>query len=119
MSSHFSGLLNTENVADGRCYVSQYTALNLGILMIVAHINERYGVERVGSVSCAVGVDGIVSVAVICNDNNLIIIAQGSFYGLIDADVDSCYRLLDGVVHAGMTNHIAIGVIENDAVVFL
>ena len=70
-------------------------------------------------VRCAVGVDGVVAVAVVGNDDDLVVVPEGSFYRLVHADVDSRDSLLDGVIYAGVTDHIAVGVVQDDAVVLL
>ena len=66
-----------------------------------------------------VGIDGVVAVAVVGDDDYLIIVAQCSFHRLVHADVDGCDCLLDGVIYARMPHHVAVGVIEDDAVVLL
>ena len=67
--------------------------------VVVGDIDEGYGVQRVGGVGCAVGVDGIVGIAVVGDDDRLVVVGLGSLYHLLDALVDSPYGLGDGTLY--------------------
>ena len=84
LASHLLRLIQAHDVQDAGSHVGQYAVL-YGDALAVGDVDEGHGVERVRRVGCAVGVDGIVGVAVVGDD---------------DGFVASCLRCLDDFAHA-------------------
>lgn len=74
-TSHFSRLLHTQNMQDGRSYIRQYTVLYLSIL-IGRNINKRNGIQRVGRIRRTVLVQGMVGITVVGTDDYLVRVDQ-------------------------------------------
>ena len=62
-------------MTDRRSYVGENTVLYFCVRMVLADIYEGYRIERVSGIRRTVGVDGIVAVTVIRNDDDLVVIA--------------------------------------------
>ena len=58
---------------DRRSYVSQYTVLNLGVL-VCSNVNERNGVQRVGSIRSTILIQSMVGITVVGDDDYFIIV---------------------------------------------
>ena len=71
VAGHFGGLLDTHDVQNRGSDVGEYAVLNLGVL-VLGHVHEGYGIERVCGVGGAVGIDCIVGIAVVGDDDNLV-----------------------------------------------
>ena len=67
----------------------------------------------------AVRIDGIVAVAVVGNDDDLISVLQSRLNHLVRALVDTFHRFHDSVIHTRVTDHVAVREIEGDIVEFL
>ena len=80
MAGHVGGLLETHDVEEAGCDVCEDAVLDLGAL-VLRDIDEGHGVEAVGGVGRAVGVDGVVGVAVVGDDDDLVVTGGlGSFH---------------------------------------
>ena len=73
VAGHFLGLLNTKDVENRWSHISKTAVLYLGIL-VGCYIYERYRIQRVGCVWSAIGIDCIVGITVVGNDDYLVII---------------------------------------------
>ena len=73
LARHVSRLCQTHNVQDGRSHVGQYAILHLSVL-VRCHVDEGHGVQRVSRVGGAVFVDGVVGIAVVGDDDDLVVI---------------------------------------------
>ena len=101
-----------------RCDIGQNTVLNLGIFVFCDE-NKRHRIERVCGVGSAVGILGIVGITVVGDYNHLITVSLGSLDSVMETVVDGFDSLLDSGVDSGMTHHVAIGIVDNDPVIFL
>ena len=72
MAGHVGGLLQTHDVEDAGGHVGQDAVLDLGAL-VLRDVDEGHGVEAVGGIGCAVGVEGVVGVAVVSDDDDLVV----------------------------------------------
>ena len=98
---------------DGRSYVGQHTVLYLSIL-VVRHVNEGHRVQRVSSVGRTVGVQSVVGITVVGDDDHLITVGLGSLNGILHAVVDGYNGLLDSLVDTRVAHHVAVGVVHHD-----
>ena len=64
-------------------------------------------------------VDSVVSVAVVGDDDNLVVVSLSCLYYVLNAVVDSVNCLCDSVVDTGVANHVAVSEVYNDEVVLL
>ena len=71
------------------------------------------------SVGSAVGVDGIIGVAVVGDDDSLVAGSLCCLDDLADALIDGFHSSLDGFVNTRMSHHIAIGEVHHDEVVLV
>ena len=72
-----------------------------------------------GGVGCAVGVDGVVGVAMVGDDDNLIAGFFSGFNSVLDTFVNSLNGFFDRFVDTGVSHHVAVGVVDNNKVIFL
>ena len=72
-----------------------------------------------GCIGRTVRIDRVVGITVVSDDDGVVAVLLSSFYHAVHADVDGHYRLLDGVIDAGMAYHIPVGEVQNDAVIYL
>ena len=100
---------------DAGCYVGQYAVLD-GDALAVGDVDEGHGVERVGRVGCAVGVEGIVGVAVVGDNDGLVAGGLGCFDDFAHALVDGLHSLFDGFVDTRVAHHVAVGEVDHDEV---
>jgi hypothetical protein len=75
---------------DGGSDVGKDAVFDFGFF-VFCHVHARHGVERVGCVGAAVGVDGVVGVAMVGNDYYLVAGLLGGLYGAVDTFVDCDY----------------------------
>ena len=61
----------------------------------------------------------MIGISMVSDDNHLITIRFRGLYGISQASVDRNNRFLDRLVHARMTNHIAIRIVHDDEIVLL
>ena len=87
--------------------------------MFAADIDERHGVQRVRRVRSAIGIDSIVAVAVVSDDDNLVVVLECGIHHLVHAYIYRLYGFHDSVVHACVSYHVAVGEVERDIVVLL
>ena len=59
-----------------RSYVSQYTVLNLGVL-VCSNVNERNGIQRVGSIRSTILIQSVVGITVVGDDDYFIAVGFG------------------------------------------
>ena len=98
---HVGRLLQSHDVEDGGSNVGQAAVLHGGAV-VVGHVDEGHGVQRVSGVGRAVGVDGVVGIAVVGNDDGLVVVGLGSLDDLANAVVDGPDGFGDGVVDTGV-----------------
>ena len=55
---------------------------------VLGNVYKRHGVERVGCIGCAVGVDSVVGVAVVGDDDYFVAVFLGSLYSVVQAGVE-------------------------------
>ena len=103
---------------DRRSDISQTAVLNR-CRVIVRNIDKRNGVQRVSRIRCSIWVDGIVGIAMIGNDDSLVACSLGSLDDFTYTVVNSPYRFGNCIVDTCMANHITIGEVDNDEVVFV
>ena len=101
LAGHVGGLLQSHDVQDAGSNVGQ-TAVLHGGAVVVGHVDEGHGVQRVSGVGRAVGVDGVVGITVVGNDDGLVVVGLGSLDHLADAVVDGPDGFGDGVVDTGV-----------------
>ena len=70
-------------------------------------------------IRCAVGVQGIVSISVIGNDDSLITVSLGSLDNIVNAGINCNDSLLDCLINAGMTYHITVCKVYYDEVILV
>ena len=119
MSCHFPWLLYAEDVAEGWSHVSEDTVIELCISMLFAHIHEWHWVQRVRGVRRTIGVDSVVAVTVVSDDDDLVVVLESGLYHLVHAVVDGSNGFLNSCIYARVTHHIAVGEVEGDIVVLL
>ena len=90
LARHVGRLLQTHDVEDRGSHVGEASVTH-GSRVVVGDVDEGHGVERVGGVGCAVGVDGVVGVAVVGNDDRLIVVGLGSLNDVAHAVVDGVF----------------------------
>ena len=88
-------------------------------LNAVRYHYDGHGVERVCRVGRAVGVDGVVGIAVVSDHDNLVAVGLGCLDNGRDTLVYCENCLLDGLIYARVANHVAIGEIEANEVELL
>lgn len=91
---HFLGLGEAHDMEDGGGDVGEDAVVGAGGL-VVGDVYEGHGVEGVGGVGCAVGVLGMVGVAVVGDDDHFIV--AGCFGGL-DYVAEAVVECLDGLL---------------------
>ena len=72
-----------------------------------------------GGVGCAVTVDGMVGIAVIGDDDDLITRGASGFDGVVDAAVNGFDSFSDGVIYSRVAHHVAVGIVHHDEVVLI
>ena len=87
--------------------------------VILTDIHKRNRVQRVSRIGRTVRVEGVVAVAVVGNDDDLISVLQCRLNHLVRALVDTFDRFHDCVIHTRMSDHVAVREIEGDIVEFL
>ena len=87
--------------------------------MVVAEIDKRNRVEGVCRVRRSVLIDGIVAVAVVGNDDAFVAVVESRGDGVTQHGVDGGDRLGDGFINARVSDHVAVGVVDDDEIVFL
>lgn len=71
LACHLGWLFLAENAEHGGSYVCQ-SAICYVCILVVGYVDAGHGVERVGGVGSAVGVDGVVGVAVVGDDYSFV-----------------------------------------------
>ena len=118
LACHLGGLSETHDVENRGCDVGEDTVGDPGVF-VLGDVDAGYGVERVSRVGCAVGVDGVIGVAVVCDDDDLVVSGLGGFDCAVDTFVDCDDSFLDGFVDASVAYHVAVGIVDDDKVEFL
>ena len=72
-----------------------------------------------GRIGCAVGVDGMVGIAVVGDDDDLIARGASSLDGIVNTAVNGLHGLGDGTIHAGVTHHVAVSIVHHNEVVLV
>lgn len=103
---------------DGRSNVSQTPVFDRR-RVVVRNIDERNRIQRVGGVRRTVIIDGVVGIAVVGDDDSLVIIGLGSLDNLLYTVVDSPHCFGDGMVNTCVTHHVTIGKIHHDEIILL
>ena len=98
MSSHFFWLLYAEDVAEGWSHVSEDTVFELCVGVLFAHIHEWHWVQRVCGVRRTIGIDSIVAVAVVSDNDDLVVVLESSIYHFIHAFIDRFDCFLDSSI---------------------
>ena len=93
MSCHVFGLRDTEQVTERRCDIGEDAVSHGGVYFVLVvsgrwDIDARHGIERVGGIGRTVFVNGVVGIAVVGDDNNLIAILLCRANNRVHADVD-------------------------------
>lgn len=96
MSCHFGRLRQSHNVANRGSDIGQNTIFDPCVL-ILRHINERHGIQRVSRIGCSIGILGIVGITVIGYDNHFIAV---------------CLSSLDGIAHTSIDSHDSFSIAE-------
>ena len=117
VTSHFGGLLDAHYFENSGSDIGENT-IGKGGVLTGGDINTGHGVERVGCVGSSVGVDGIVGIAVVGDDNHFVVGCFSGFDSVFYAVVDGFYCFFDSFVDAGVTYHVAICVVNDDEIVF-
>ena len=112
---HLCRLRQSHDVEDGRCHIGQDSVLH-GCILVLSHINEWNRVERVGCVRSSVWVDGVVSISVVCDDDDLVTHLLSSLHHVVHTEVDGIDSFLDGFVNTGVSHHVTIGEVHHDEV---
>ena len=76
LTGHLGRLLQAHKVEHRGCYVCQDTIIDLRYP--IRHNNDRHGIQRVGGIGRAIGVDSVVGITVVSNLNNLVATLLGS-----------------------------------------
>ena len=118
LARHLLRLWDTHNLEDGGSHVAELAVSDLHAL-VLADIYARNGVERVGCVGSSVRIDGVVAVAMVGNDEHLIVASLGSLNYIVAAEIDGLDSLPDGWLDTCMTYHVAIGEVAGNEVVLL
>ena len=104
---------------NGGCYVGEDAVGDLGCL-VVGDVNEGHGVEGVCGVGRAVGVDSIVGIAVVGDDDDLVVACGlGCLDYFLNALVYGCDGFLNSLVDASVAYHVAVGEVDNDEMVLI
>ena len=118
LACHVLWLFQTHDVQDGGSHVGQSTVL-YGGRVVVGHVDKGNGIQRMSGVGRAVGIDGIVGITVVGNDDSLVVIGLGSLNYFAHAIVNGMHSLGNGIIDACMTYHVTVGEVHNDEVVLL
>lgn len=115
VAGHFLG--------DGDAHVFQYgwgevaeLAGVQGAVVIVANKEEWHGVQGVGGVGAAIGVNEVVGIAMVGGEEDGVAVLQGQGHDAGHAGIYGLYRFYDGGPNAGVAYHIGIGKVEADEV---
>lgn len=92
-SGHFCRLGNSHNLQDGWSDISQNTVIQ-SLSLFVGHPNARHRIQRMSRIRSTVGIDSIVGISVIGNNQYIVTIGLSGSHNLFDATVDRCYCLL-------------------------
>ena len=103
---------------DAGSHICQYTVLYLSIL-VLCYIDERNSIQGVRRIGSSVGIQGIVGISVVGNDDGLVTHLLGGLYHLVHALVNGLNSSLDSLVNTCMAYHIAIGKVNYDKVVLI
>lgn len=118
MTGHFRGLRQIHGLEQRRSHIGKSAILHFCVL-IVADEDERHRIQRMGRVGRAVGIEGVVGIAVVGYDDGGVIVLLGCLNNFFHAIVEHLHSLLYGCVNARMTHHIAVGEIDHDEVILL
>ena len=72
-----------------------------------------------GSIGSAVGIDGIIGITMVGNDDSLVVVGLSCLDNVLDTVVNSPNGLGNGIVNTSVTYHITIGEVNNDEVVLV
>ena len=103
---------------DAGSHVGQDAILHLRIL-IRGHVDEGNGVRGMCRVGRAVGIDGMVGIAVVGGDDGFVAHRLGRFHNLVQTLVDGLHGGLDGGIDACVTHHVGVGEVHHDPVVLV
>src|SRR5574344_369769 len=103
---------------DGRSHIGKTTVFHL-CAVVICYIDKWNRVERVRGVWCTVGIDCVIGIAMVGNDDSLITRFLHGVDDLTNAIVHGKNGLGDGIVNARMSYHIAIGEVDNDEIIFI
>lgn len=119
VAGHLLGLGKAHDVEDGGGDVGKDTVLGVSALFL-GDVYKGHGVERVSGVWCAVGVDCIVGVAVVGNDDYLVVVHRlGGLDNIVEACIEGLDSLLNGGIDTGVAYHVTVGKVDDDEVVFV
>ena len=88
-----------------RSHVSQTTVLHRSRI-VIRDIDERHRIQRVSGIGRTIGVDGVVSITMVGDDDGLIIVGLSSLDHLTHAIIHSPNSFGNSIVDTGMTHHI-------------
>ena len=114
-SGHFCRLGNSHNLQDGWSDISQNAVIQ-SLSLFVGHPNARHRIQRMSRIRSTVGIDSIVGISMIGNNQYIVTIGLSGSHDLFDATVDRCYCLLDRCIHTGMSHHISVSEIQADKI---
>ena len=117
MALHLGWFLHAHKRQYSWCNIGQDTVLNLRYA--IRYYNNRYRIQRVSSVWCAILVDCVVGITVVSDDYNLVAVSLCRSYNLLYALIHSLNSLLDSLVDTCVAYHIAICEVQADEVVLL
>ena len=72
-----------------------------------------------GGIRRTVGVDGIVGIAVVGNDDSLITVRLCGLNHVMHTCIDSHNGLLYSLIHTGMTHHVTIGKVHHNEIILV
>src|SRR5574344_35477 len=103
---------------DRRSYISQ-TAVFYSGTVIVCYIYEWYRVQRVRCIRCTVGINGVIRITVVGNNDSFVTGLLGCLDDLFHTVVYCPYSFCDGIVNACMAYHVTICEVDYDEIVLI
>ena len=105
---HVFRLWKTHQLQDGRSYIAEGAVLYALDLIAGIDNDELNRIERVCCVRSAVIVNCVISIAMVCGDENHVVVLDGLGNDLLDAAVNASDSGADGIVNSGVADHVAV-----------
>ena len=116
-SCHVRRLFHTHDVQNRRSHICQYAIFHFRML-VGCYVYKRNGVQRMSRVWRSVSIQSMVGIAMICNDDDLLVVGLGCFNSVPNTIINSYTSLFNRFIHTCMSHHVSIRIVHYDKIVF-